>query len=98
MAMRCGIAGPPPTGIHRRVMTQIRRVCVSSREDSGRYRGRRRAPTPPRARYAAVATTALVGAGMVALATAHAMPDVKVDPAALNSANLSAGSSSIDVA
>jgi murein DD-endopeptidase MepM/ murein hydrolase activator NlpD len=35
---------------------------------------------------------------MVALATAHAMPDVKVDAAALNSANLSAGSASIDLA
>jgi murein DD-endopeptidase MepM/ murein hydrolase activator NlpD len=30
---------------------------------------------------------------MVALATAHSLPDLKVDPAALNSANLSAGSS-----
>jgi murein DD-endopeptidase MepM/ murein hydrolase activator NlpD len=35
---------------------------------------------------------------MVALATAHGMPDVKVDPAALSSANLSAGSSSVDAA
>ncbi len=35
---------------------------------------------------------------MVALATAHSMPDLKVDAAALNAANLSAGSSSIDVA
>jgi murein DD-endopeptidase MepM/ murein hydrolase activator NlpD len=35
---------------------------------------------------------------MVALATAHAMPDVKVDPAALNSANLSTGSARVDVA
>ncbi len=35
---------------------------------------------------------------MVALATAHAMPDFKVDPSALNAANLSSGSSSLDVA
>lgn len=35
---------------------------------------------------------------MVALATAHAMPDPKVDPSALNAANLSAGTSNIDVA
>ena len=71
---------------------------MSSREDSGRYRGRRRAPTPPRSRYAAVATTALVGAGVVALATAHAMPDHTSDLAALSAANLSGGSSSLDVA
>lgn len=35
---------------------------------------------------------------MVALATAHAMPDHNADPATMNAANLSAGSSSIDVA
>jgi murein DD-endopeptidase MepM/ murein hydrolase activator NlpD len=35
---------------------------------------------------------------MVALATAHTMPDVKVDPAALSAANLSAGSTSVDLA
>ena len=35
---------------------------------------------------------------MVALATAHSMPDTKVDPTALSSANLSAGSSSVDLA
>jgi murein DD-endopeptidase MepM/ murein hydrolase activator NlpD len=35
---------------------------------------------------------------MVALATAHAMPDLKVDPAALNAANLSAGSTGVDLA
>jgi len=57
---------------------------VSSREDTGRYRGRRRAPTPPRARYVAVVTTAFVGASAVALGTAHAMPDVKAEPAALS--------------
>jgi murein DD-endopeptidase MepM/ murein hydrolase activator NlpD len=33
---------------------------------------------------------------MVALATSHVMPDFKVDPAALSSANLSAGSTSVD--
>jgi murein DD-endopeptidase MepM/ murein hydrolase activator NlpD len=50
---------------------------VSSRKERDRYRGRRRVPTPPRSRYAAVATTALLGAGVVAMATAAAMPDMK---------------------
>ncbi len=56
---------------------------MSSREDTGRYRGRRRAPSPPRARYVAVVTTAFVGAGAVALGTAHMVPDLKAEPAAL---------------
>jgi murein DD-endopeptidase MepM/ murein hydrolase activator NlpD len=43
----------------------------------GRYRGRRRVPTPPRSRYAAVVTTAVVGAGVVALGTSAALPDLK---------------------
>jgi murein DD-endopeptidase MepM/ murein hydrolase activator NlpD len=43
-----------------------------------------------------VATTALVGAGMVALAAASSMPDVKADPAALSAANLSSASTGID--
>ena len=34
-------------------------------------------PTPPRTRYAAVVTTAFVGAGVVALGTANALPDLK---------------------
>jgi murein DD-endopeptidase MepM/ murein hydrolase activator NlpD len=51
---------------------------VSSRKERDRYIGRRRVPTPPRSRYTAVATTALLGAGAVALATAAAMPDMKV--------------------
>jgi murein DD-endopeptidase MepM/ murein hydrolase activator NlpD len=49
---------------------------VSAREDHGRYRGRRRAPTPPRTRYAAVVTTALVGAGAVALGTVAVTPNM----------------------
>src|SRR5919198_389629 len=54
-------------------------MCVSSsREDNGRYRGRRRAPTPPRARYAAVVTTAFVGAGMA---------DAKTGPSTLAALN-----------
>lgn len=61
---------------------------MSSSEDNGRYRGRRRAPTPPRSRYAAVVTTAFVGAGIVALSAAHSMHEVKTDPAAF-SANVS---------
>lgn len=57
------------------------RQRLSSEPD--RYRGRRRVPTPPRSRYAAVVTTAFVGAGMVALG-ASAMPDAKtVSPSAL---------------
>lgn len=63
---------------------------MSSREDRGRYRGRRRAPTPPRARYAAVVTTAFVGAGVVALGTAAGMPDSKADPAPLAAAKATA--------
>jgi murein DD-endopeptidase MepM/ murein hydrolase activator NlpD len=50
---------------------------VDHRTPRGRYRGRRRVPTPPRSRYAAVVTTAFVGAGVVALGTSHAMPDLK---------------------
>ncbi len=57
---------------------------MSSRKERDRYVGRRRVPTPPRSRYAAVATTALLGAGVVALATAAAMPDLKSsDPGSL---------------
>jgi murein DD-endopeptidase MepM/ murein hydrolase activator NlpD len=68
---------------------------VSARKERDRYRGRRRIPTPPRSRYAAVATTALIGAGVVAMATAASMPDMKTggDPAthtAVTSSNSSA--------
>jgi murein DD-endopeptidase MepM/ murein hydrolase activator NlpD len=53
-------------------------------DEHDRYRGRRRAPSPPRGRYAAVITTAFVGAGIVAFGAGAAMPDAKqVDPAAL---------------
>jgi murein DD-endopeptidase MepM/ murein hydrolase activator NlpD len=34
-------------------------------------------PTPPRSRYAAVVTTAFVGAGIVAIGTSAALPDLK---------------------
>lgn len=53
-------------------------------KESERYRGRRRAPTPPRSRYAAVVTTAFVGAGVVALGAGAAMPDAKTTPQALS--------------
>jgi murein DD-endopeptidase MepM/ murein hydrolase activator NlpD len=57
------------------------RQRLSSEPD--RYRGRRRVPTPPRSRYAAVVTGAFLGAGVVALGVS-AMPDAKaVDPQAL---------------
>lgn len=39
----------------------------SKQQPAGRYRGRRRLPKLPSARYAAVVTTAMVGAGIVAL-------------------------------
>ncbi|MGC4856135.1 M23 family metallopeptidase [Micromonospora sp. DT4] len=58
------------------------RQRLSSEPD--RYRGRRRVPTPPRSRYAAVVTTAFVGAGIVALG-ASALPDAKdVSPSVLD--------------
>ena len=60
---------------------------MSSREDRGRYRGRRRAPTPPRTRYAAVVTTAFLGAGVVALGTAAAFSgNATTDPVNLAAA------------
>ncbi len=55
------------------------RQRLSSEPD--RYRGRRRVPTPPRSRYAVVVASAFVGAGVVAIGAASALPDVKaVDP------------------
>ena len=51
------------------------RQRLSSEPD--RYRGRRRVPTPPRSRYAAVVTSAFVGAGIVALGAAANLPDMK---------------------
>src|SRR2546423_9130983 len=67
---------PPAAG-----STRIRRVCVSSREDRGRYRGRRRAPAPPRTRYAVVVTGAFLGAGVVAMSAASAFPGTDSGPA-----------------
>jgi murein DD-endopeptidase MepM/ murein hydrolase activator NlpD len=58
------------------------RQRLSSEPD--RYRGRRRVPTPPRSRYAAVVTSAFVGAGVVALGAASQLPDAKaVSPTVL---------------
>lgn len=63
------------------------RQRLSSEPD--RYRGRRRVPTPPRSRYAAVVTSAFLGAGVVALGSTM-LPDAKaVDQEAL--ADLRAG-------
>ncbi|MGH3647101.1 MAG: M23 family metallopeptidase [Micromonosporaceae bacterium] len=56
---------------------------MQHRKRSGRHLGRHRIPTPPRSRYAAVVTSAVVGAGMVALGTAAAMPSKAPDSAAL---------------
>jgi murein DD-endopeptidase MepM/ murein hydrolase activator NlpD len=59
------------------------RQRLSSEPD--RYRGRRRVPTPPRSRYAAVGAAAFVGAGMVALGAASNVPDIKaVSPSVLH--------------
>lgn len=48
-----------------------------------RYRGRRRVPVAPRSRYATVVTSAIVGAGVVALGAGAAFDDAKADPAQL---------------
>ncbi|BFU46977.1 hypothetical protein KRMM14A1004_52140 [Krasilnikovia sp. MM14-A1004] len=71
------------------------RQRLSSEPD--RYRGRRRVPTPPRSRYAYVAASAFVGAGVVAMGAANGMPDAKaVSPTVLhNLENASAASSQI---
>lgn len=47
--------------------------------ESDRYRGRRRAPAPPRSRYVAVVTTAFVGAGIVAFGAGAGIQDAKTD-------------------
>ena len=57
---------------------------MDERPLTGRYRGRRRVPTAPRSRYAAVITTAVVGAGVVALGAGQTMPDAKADPERLS--------------
>jgi murein DD-endopeptidase MepM/ murein hydrolase activator NlpD len=57
---------------------------VDERPLPGRYRGRRRVPTAPRSRYAAVFTTAVVGAGVVALGAGVTVPDAKLDPGRLS--------------
>jgi murein DD-endopeptidase MepM/ murein hydrolase activator NlpD len=48
-----------------------------------RYRGRRRVPVAPRSRYVTVATTAIVGAGVVALGAGASFDDAKDNPAQL---------------
>ncbi|HEX6873234.1 MAG TPA: M23 family metallopeptidase, partial [Micromonosporaceae bacterium] len=51
-------------------------VCVHPRQQPvGRYRGRRRLPKLPSRRYAAVVTTAFLGAGVVALGAGAVVPD-----------------------
>ncbi|GAA2880425.1 hypothetical protein Acy02nite_20090 [Actinoplanes cyaneus] len=59
------------------------RQRLSSEPD--RYRGRRRVPTPPRSRYAAVVTSAFVGAGVVALGAANLSDAKAVSPDVLQS-------------
>lgn len=73
------------------------RQRLSSEPD--RYRGRRRVPTVPGSRYAAVITTALVGAGVVALGAGAAMDDAKnVDPSALKNSLDTAAAAAEDLA
>ena len=52
---------------------------MENRPPPGRYRGRRRVPTPPRSRYVAVMTTAFVGAAVVAMGAGAALPDKGTD-------------------
>jgi murein DD-endopeptidase MepM/ murein hydrolase activator NlpD len=66
------------------------RQRLSSEPD--RYRGRRRVPSPPRSRYAAVVTSAFVGAGIVAIGAAAQLPDAKaVNPEVLKNLQAAAG-------
>lgn len=53
-----------------------------------RYRGRRRVPVAPRSHYAAVVTTAIVGAGVVALGAGAAFDDAKANSAELAASDL----------
>ena len=73
------------------------RQRLSSEPD--RYRGRRRVPTPPRSRYAAVVTSAFVGAGIVAIGAATNFPDAKaVDPSILANLQGAAGDTAAGLA
>src|SRR5690606_31973073 len=61
---------------------RLRRVSLDEQSSApGRYRGRRRVPVAPRSHYAAVVTTAIVGAGVVALGAGAAFDDAKANPA-----------------
>ncbi len=66
--------------------------------ESDRYRGRRRAPTPARGRYAAVITTAFVGAGIVALGAGASLTDAKVDALTSDATALADASNQRDLA
>lgn len=66
--------------------------------ESDRYRGRRRAPTPPRSRYAAVITTAFVGAGIVAFGAGAGLHDAKTDTLGSDNAALADASRQRDLA
>ncbi len=52
----------------------------NGRNRRGCYLGVHRAPSPPRSRYAAVVTSAVVGAGIVALGASSALPDSASSP------------------
>ncbi|MEV4415927.1 M23 family metallopeptidase [Catellatospora sp. NPDC049609] len=58
--------------------------------ESDRYRGRRRVARPSRSRYAAVVTTAFVGAGIVAFGAGAGISDAKTDALIGDAAALSA--------
>ncbi len=70
------------------------RQRLSSEPD--RYRGRRRVPTPPRSRYAAVVTSAFVGAGVVALGAANLSDAKAVSPDVLQSLDQSQSQAATD--
>ncbi len=72
------------------------RQRLSSEPD--RYRGRRRVPTVPGSRYAAVITTALVGAGVVALARVPRWMTPGVDSSALKNSLDTASAAAEDLA
>ncbi len=50
-------------------------LCVPKQQEPGKYRGRRRLPKLPGARYFGVVLTAVVGAAIVALGAGAVLPD-----------------------
>lgn len=69
---------------------------MQPRQPQGRYKGRRRVPQPPRTRYAAVVTTAVVGAGIVAIGAGAAVPDLANEQPFVASGDPSAASLTVE--